>query len=58
MLQVSRPGLVSKLGGDEGAHTLLAFDPDKTHGVVILTNRSPTKALRQAMLKLAEAALA
>ena len=57
-LHASRLGLVSKFGGDDGAHTLLAFDPAKAHGVVILTNRSPTKALGQAMVKLAEAALA
>ena len=57
-LHASRPGLVSKFGGDDGAFTLLAFDPAKGHGVVILTNRSPTKALGQAMVKLAEAALA
>jgi len=57
-LHASRPGLASKFGGDDGAFTLLVFDPAKGHGVVILTNRSPAQALGHAMVKLAEAALA
>jgi CubicO group peptidase (beta-lactamase class C family) len=46
-----------KFGMDDGAHTLIAFDPDLRNGVVILANRSATEPLQRAMIKLAVQAL-
>jgi CubicO group peptidase (beta-lactamase class C family) len=57
-LHASRPGIACKFGGDPGAHTLIAFDPGKAHGVVLLANRTPTKAWREVEMKLVAAALA
>jgi len=52
------PQLIAKFGGDEGAHTMVAFDPVKRHGIALLANRSPNGMLEEAMKKLAVAALA
>jgi CubicO group peptidase (beta-lactamase class C family) len=47
-----------KFGEDDGAHTLIVFDPNLRNGVVILANRSATEPLQRAMLELAAQALA
>ncbi len=57
-LAADRPGLIGKIGGDDGAHTMIAVDPAKGNGVVILANRSPTEDLQKAMIRLVEGALA
>ncbi len=57
-LAADRPGLIGKIGGDDGAHALIAVDPTKGNGVVMLANRSPTEDLQAAMVRLAVAALA
>ncbi|THD57888.1 serine hydrolase [Phenylobacterium sp.] len=50
--------VVWKSGGDPGSHTLMAFDPATGNGAVVLTNRSPNKALQNDMQELIREAMA
>jgi CubicO group peptidase (beta-lactamase class C family) len=43
------PRLISKGGGDPGAHSLVGFSPDTGNGAVVLTNRGPSEKLQKAM---------